>query len=666
LDESQEYHYALNGDGRTGLPDSLTFSTCAGGFVMLHKRSFSLSHTRLIKIRFGFSLPTVIIAVLAIALPAKAQVVFGNGASYPAGSSPFGISSGDFNGDGLADLVVADHGSISAPGHTVSVLLGKPDGTFTPAVSFESNVSPVYVSAGDFNRDAKIDIASISSDSHSISVLTGRGDGTFNPPVNYPTGPGSVGPLTVADFNRDGSQDLAFVANNSLNIMVQIPGGGFGPAATFPTTPGSADIVSGDVNRDGKLDLVMSSGTAKAVSVMLGNGDGTFGPPITSSAGFNPIPDSIALGDFNRDGKIDVAVAFLAPPSVNIMLGNGSGSFALPSFSSGSINTPADLKVGDFNGDGKLDVVTTGVFLGPHADVMVGKGDGTLETSVPFGQGPGAISANVADFNGDTRPDLAIVANGQVSVVMINATPGRPDNTAYFVHQHYLDFLAREPDVSGFDFWTAHIDQCGNDPACLFDRRVGSSAAFMVESEFQQSGYFVYRLYKAAFGRRPTYREFVFDRKRVVGGPQLDASKVALVDAFIQRDAFRAAFPDSLSNADFVNRLFDSAGLIPFSSERQAAIDAMNAGASRAFVFRNVAENPSLVQREYNPAFVQMQYFAYLRRTEDARGFQFWLDILNQQPTNFRRMVCAFITSEEYQRRFTDNITHSNAECAGF
>jgi hypothetical protein len=122
-------------------------------------------------------------------------------------------------------------------------------------------------------------------------------------------------------------------------------------------------------------------------------------------------------------------------------------------------------------------------------------------------------------------------------------------------------------------------------------------------------------------------------------------------------------YADSLSNTQFVNQLFDAALLIPYTGERQAAIASLNQGASRASVLRTVIDDPVLVQREYNPAFVQMQYFGYLRRNEEQQDFQFWLDILNAQPNNFRRMGCAFITSAEYQLRFSPNITHTNAEC---
>ncbi|HXD31378.1 MAG TPA: VCBS repeat-containing protein [Pyrinomonadaceae bacterium] len=605
----------------------------------------------------------VLAVLLSLTLTAAAQtVVFGDGTNYPAGSGPWGIVAGDFNGDGRADIAVSNHGTFSTPGNGVTVLIAKNDGTFNSGVNYPGGLGPTYLVSADFDKDGKLDLATANGNENNISVLLGNGDGTFKAAVSYAT-PGKAADIATADYNRDGFLDLAMPVGNVIGVMLANGNGGFGPLTSYPAAAGVTTVRHGDVNGDKKLDLVTTSVNAKTVSVLLGNGDGTFQSAINSPTGGNTQPSSVVVGDFNRDGKNDVAVAFLAPPSVNIMLGNGNGSFAAPSYSSGQINTPVDLKAGDFNGDGKIDLVSTGVFIGPHADVFLGKGDGTLNTSAPFGDGPGCIAATVSDFNSDTKPDLAVVANGQVSVVMINATPGLPDDTDYFIHQHYMDFLSREPDISGFDYWTEHIDTCGNSAQCRFERRIGTSAAFLVESEFQQSGYFVYRLFNASFGRRPTYSEFTIDRAKVVGGPNLSANKITLVNNFVQRDQFKTVYPDSLTNTEFVNRLFDSANLIPFAAERQAAIASMDQGATRATVLRGVVDNATLMQREYNPAFVQMQYLGYLRRTEDQRGFQFWLDILNAQPGNFRGMVCSFITSEEYQRRFTNNVTHSNAEC---
>jgi hypothetical protein len=603
----------------------------------------------------------VLLMVCLASTTAAQSVVFGTGDTYPAGTGPWGIVSGDFNGDGHPDLAVANHGP-AATGNGVTVLISKGDGTFNSGVSYPGGLAPTYLISADFDKDGRLDIATANDGASNISVLRGNGNGTFASPINYAT-PVKPAAITSADYNKDGFLDFAIPVPNGIGVMLANGTGGFNPVVSYPAGASTSFVSQGDFNGDKKLDLVATSVTGKLATILLGNGDGTFQNGVTSPVGIDSQPASVVVGDFNRDGKNDIAVASFAPPAIMIMLGNGNGTLRTASYISGIINTPADLKLGDFNGDGKLDLVSTGIFIGPNADVFLGKGDGTMNPSVGFGLSPGGISATVADFNSDTRPDLAIVANGLVSVVMLNATPGLPDNTDYFIHQHYLDFLAREPDVPGFDYWTDHIDECGNSPSCLLSRRIGTSAAFLIETEFQESGYFVYRLFNASFGRRPSYTEFTIDRARVIGGPQLNASKTNLVNLFVQRDQFKTVYPDSLSNTEFVNRLFDSANLIPFVAERLAAIEAMNQGATRATVLRSVVDNAALVQREYNPAFVQMQYFGYLRRTEDARGFQFWLDILNQQPTNFRRMVCAFITSEEYQRRFTNNITHSNAEC---
>src|SRR5207253_5481406 len=199
--------------------------------------------------------------------------------------------------------------------------------------------------------------------------------------------------------------------------------------------------------------------------------------------------------------------------------------------------------------------------------------------------------------------------------------------------------------------------------ACINDHRISVSAAFFIEAEFQQTGSFVYRLYKGALGRQPSYSEFSIDRSKVIGGSDLTANKTALLNDFVQRTEFKQLYPDSLTNAQFVNKLFDTAGLIPFATERQQQIDAMNAGKTRAQVVSDVIDIQAFKDREYNPSFVLMEYFGYLRRDADANGYAFWLDIINnRQPNNYRGMVCAFITSAEYQLRFSSVVTHSNAE----
>lgn len=250
------------------------------------------------------------------------------------------------------------------------------------------------------------------------------------------------------------------------------------------------------------------------------------------------------------------------------------------------------------------------------------------------------------------------------------STTNPADDAQFFVRQHYHDFLGRTPDQGGLDYWTGQINQCSNqtDPqqreACFRAQRIGVSAAFFIELEFQETGFFVYRLYRGALGRRPTYQEFIADRNRVVGGNRLEASKQSLAYEFAQRAEFTQMYALDF-NVDFVNKLFDTAGLTPFTAERQQELAAMNEGRTRAQVVRDVIEIAAFKDREYKPAFVLMQYFGYLRRNIDQAGYDFWLDVLIRlpEPDNYRGMVCAFITSAEYQDRFGPVRSHSNSEC---
>jgi hypothetical protein len=239
------------------------------------------------------------------------------------------------------------------------------------------------------------------------------------------------------------------------------------------------------------------------------------------------------------------------------------------------------------------------------------------------------------------------------------------DDARFFVNQHYLDFLNRAPDAGGLDYWTSQITGCGNDFSCLIRRRNAVSAAFFIESEFQVTGFYVYRLHKASFGVLPTRQSFISDRSRVVAGPTLDADKIALANDFVMRDAFLARYPLTQTPEQFVNLLFDTAGLVPFTAERQRLAQDMRNGKTRAQVLMEVIEFQQFKNNEFNSAFVLMQYFGYLARDPEPAGFAFWLDVLNnRQPNNFLGMVCAFITSQEYQERFSSAVTANNSQCA--
>ncbi|MEO8433878.1 MAG: hypothetical protein ABI596_03215 [Pyrinomonadaceae bacterium] len=242
--------------------------------------------------------------------------------------------------------------------------------------------------------------------------------------------------------------------------------------------------------------------------------------------------------------------------------------------------------------------------------------------------------------------------------------PNQINEATVYVRQQYLDFLNREPDSGGFTYWTNEITRCGNDVACVNSRRIGVSAAFFVEDEFQHTGSYVHRIYRASFGRRPTYAEFVSDRSRVIGGADLEARKQTFAVDWVGRSAFQQIYPVTMTPEQFVNKLFDMAGLTPFTSQRQQLANDMHGGKTRAQVLREVIEIAAFKTREYNPAFVLMQYFGYLKREAEQGGYDFWLNVLNnREPNNYRGMVCSFITSREYQERFGMSLQRSNADC---
>jgi hypothetical protein len=255
------------------------------------------------------------------------------------------------------------------------------------------------------------------------------------------------------------------------------------------------------------------------------------------------------------------------------------------------------------------------------------------------------------------------------------------NNSEDFVTQHYRDFLGREPDAGGLAFWTNEIESCGSDEQCRELKRINVSAAFFLSIEFQETGFLVYRAYKAAFGNMPgapvplRLGEFLPDKQEissgvVIGQPGagalLEQNTVAYFDEFVRRARFAAAYPATLTPEQYVDALNANSGGALTSDERQAAIEEFGGAATsadegaRARSLRRVAENGEFARLERNRAFVLMQYFGYLRRNPndapdtDFGGYFFWLNKLEQFGGNFvsAEMVKAFILSLEYQRRF--------------
>jgi hypothetical protein len=243
------------------------------------------------------------------------------------------------------------------------------------------------------------------------------------------------------------------------------------------------------------------------------------------------------------------------------------------------------------------------------------------------------------------------------------------DSSGFFVRQHYLDFLGREPDAEGLAHWTNEIESCGADAQCREVKRINVSAAFFLSIEFQETGFLVARLYRLAFGAQVPYRTFVREAREVGAGvvvgqgewrQRLEANRRAYAEEFVTRDAFREEFPESLTAPQYVERLNARASGALSTSEFTALVAGLEAGTeTRASALLKVADDADFRAREFAPAFVLMQYLGYLRRNpgdwpDNGEGFNFWLAKLNSFGGDFQRaeMVKAFLASAEYRRRF--------------
>ncbi|MEA2203887.1 MAG: hypothetical protein QOE77_663 [Blastocatellia bacterium] len=339
-------------------------------------------------------------------------------------------------------------------------------------------------------------------------------------------------------------------------------------------------------------------------------------------------------------------------------------------------------RTGDVSSAATVDYVTSDGTALQRTDYTIGAGTvrwaagdgssksfGVLITEDAYVEGSESLSLTLSNPTGSgvgaqNTATLTILDDDSINPPTSNPI----DDSNIFVRQHYHDMLAREGDTGGIAYWTNEISMCGGNATCIRLRRLGVSDAFFFEPEYQDTAAYLYRVYKVSFNAFPSYTPFMRDRSRLVGSPMLNANKNAFNEAFVLRPAFITAFPLSLTAGQYVDALNTNTGNSLTTPQRDALVNGLLATTeTRGTVLRKVAENSVFIDKEYNNAFVVNLYFSYLRRDPESGGFTFWLGEINKfplrSPSGQQAIVCSFLTSQEYQERFSSVVTRTNAEC---
>jgi hypothetical protein len=511
---------------------------------------------------------------------------------------------------------------------------------------------------------------------------------------------------SAAGTSAAGAADVPSVSVNDVTI---VEGQGGFKVATFTLS------LSGPNPQGAAVEVATADGTATSVNsdywdVELG--------PVDFPAGSTTATVNVRVnGDIAIEPDETFFVNLSQPSNCTIADGQGVGTIVNDDVTSVRFSTD-QMSVNEADGSVQVSVQRVGDTSVPfsvfYATIDGGEASEKSDYTAVAGTlrfEPGETSKTITVFITDDAlvegPErFSMVVRGpqgsltnepsQLSVAINSddaaGAPNPVNDSTFFVRQHYRDFLGRDPDPSGLAFWTGEIEQCGADARCREVKRINVSAAFFLSIEFQNTGYLVERMYKAAFGDRTGVTritgspvqipvpnvlrfEFLIDATALREGvvvnvgdweQRLEANKKALALDFVQREGFVLSYPLSLTPAAFVARLNQNIGGVLTQAELDAlaaefggAADTADV-AKRASVFRKVAENAEFDRRERNRAFVLMQFFGYLQRDpnrppdSDHTGYQFWLDKLNQFNGNYiaAEMVKAFISSDEYRRRF--------------
>jgi hypothetical protein len=358
------------------------------------------------------------LAAILIAAPSQEAeaTLFGPATSYPANGGARFAAFGDVNRDGRLDLVVTNDGT-----ETISLRLGNGNGTFGDKADLATGLDPYYVAIEDVSGDGRPDLLAANYSSNSVSVLLGNGDGTFADKTDFATGPNPSW-IAIADLDRDGRLDLVvanegFGAGTTLSVLLGNGDGTFGAKTDYTAGVAVGSVAIGDLNRDGKLDVAVSNGASHTISVLLGTGNGTLEAKTDYPTGMGP--NGIRMADLDRDGKLDIVVANGQASSVGVLLGNGNGAVGtMTTYATGGV--PRLGPVEDLNHDGELDLMTAN--QGPSTvSVLLGMGGGAFAPATDYATGDTPISLAAGDADGDGQLDLATGNYGANAVsVLLN------------------------------------------------------------------------------------------------------------------------------------------------------------------------------------------------------------------------------------------------------
>jgi hypothetical protein len=594
-------------------------------------------------------------------------------------AAPANGASGSFSGN--AAVATDANGVATAPVFTANATVGGPynvsanyAGGSSSAIFALTNTLPIaQVSLGNLLQtfDGTPKSVTVTTNPAGLPVIV-----TYNGSATAPTNAGTypvVANVNSPNFAGQATGNLTIQPANQQITFAALPDKTFGDADFSVSATASSNLpvafsASGNCSVTGTLVHLTSAGTCTITASQQGNSNYDLAIAVSRTFTING-PTSNNVVQFSSSNYSVQEDCTTVTITVN-RLGDTSGTASV------------DYSTSDVNATEGRDYITA---LGKlqFAPGETTKSFGVLINEDSFVEGPESFNLSLSNpSNVGLGASIATVTIADDSTETANVL----DDPGSFVCQHYHDFLNRDPDAAGRAFWTNEITSCGSNQQCIEIKRINISASFFVSIEFQQTGYLVERIYKAAYGDTTgssfiggthslpvpmiRYKEFLLDTQKIGQGvivgqgnweQVLANNKQSFTADFVQRSRFITAFPLSLTPAQFVDKLNQNAGNPLSQSERDQLVNELSANTkTRAQVLRAVAEDADLNRAEFNRAFVLMQYFGYLRRNPndpqdtDHSGYDFWLTKLNQFDGNYinAEMMKAFITSIEYRQRF--------------